>query len=183
MYALSFRFRSDDCTIFLLKRGEGQEERTESQNSSDEEPQELVTSEAAEQNNILVAYFSQTGNTDYMFLQVQFVFFDYGEPAVLFFADYLSVMCLFAVIGHYVSACMNCLNASGNRKRMNSAVRYSLAAGLAVSVIMFAVVEAEEDMAALMRYAHEVGYTFFRHCPSIWKSKREVSGQSSCAFP
>ena len=31
--------------------------------------------------------------------------------------------------------------ASGNRKRMDSAVRYSLAAGLAVSVIMFAVVE------------------------------------------
>jgi hypothetical protein len=30
-----------------------QEERTESQNSNDEEPQELVTSEAAEQNNIL----------------------------------------------------------------------------------------------------------------------------------
>lgn len=46
----------------------------------------------------------------YMFLQVQFVFFDYGESAALFFADYLSVMCLFAVIGHYVSACMNRLN-------------------------------------------------------------------------
>lgn len=45
-----------------------------------------------------------------MFLQVQFVFFDYGESAALFFADYLSVMCLFAVIGYYVSACMNCLN-------------------------------------------------------------------------
>ena len=41
-----------------------QEERTESQNSSDEEPGDVVTSEAAEQNNILVAYFSQTGNTE-----------------------------------------------------------------------------------------------------------------------
>lgn len=46
----------------------------------------------------------------YMFLQVQFVFFDYGESAALFFADYFSVMCMFAVIAHYVSACMNCLN-------------------------------------------------------------------------
>ncbi len=41
-----------------------QEERTEIQDSSDEEPEEAVTSEAAEQNNILVAYFSQTGNTE-----------------------------------------------------------------------------------------------------------------------
>jgi hypothetical protein len=48
----------------------GQEERTESQNSSDEEPQELVTSEAAEQNNILVAYFSQAGNTETIASQI-----------------------------------------------------------------------------------------------------------------
>lgn len=53
---------------------------------------------------------SEKAVCSYMFLQVQFVFFDYGESAALFFADYLSVMCLFAVIGHYVSDCMNCLN-------------------------------------------------------------------------
>ncbi|MDE6846194.1 MAG: DUF4405 domain-containing protein [Lachnospiraceae bacterium] len=43
----------------------------------------------------------------YMFLRVQFAFFNYGESAVLFFAEYFAVMCLFAVIGHYVSVCMN----------------------------------------------------------------------------
>lgn len=47
-----------------------QEERTESQNSSDEEPEEAVTSETAEQNNILVAYFSQTGNTETIASQI-----------------------------------------------------------------------------------------------------------------
>ncbi|MDE6389623.1 MAG: DUF4405 domain-containing protein [Lachnospiraceae bacterium] len=52
----------------------------------------------------------------YMFLKVQFVFFDYGESAVLFFAEYFAVMCLFAVIGHYVSVCMNRLNRSGKRR-------------------------------------------------------------------
>ena len=52
----------------------------------------------------------------YMFLQVQFVFFDYGESAVLFFAEYFAVICLFAVIGHYVSVCMNRLNRSEKQR-------------------------------------------------------------------
>lgn len=38
----------------------------------------------------------------YMFLQNQFVFFDFREPRILFFVDYLVVMCLFAVCGYYV---------------------------------------------------------------------------------
>lgn len=62
-----------DSTAQNTKKGSsapGQEERTESQNSSDEEPQELVTSETAEQNNILVAYFSQTGNTETIASQI-----------------------------------------------------------------------------------------------------------------
>ena len=37
----------------------------------------------------------------YMFLQNQFVFFDFGEPRIFFFMDYLAVMCLFAVCGYY----------------------------------------------------------------------------------
>ena len=36
-----------------------------------------------------------------MFLQNQFVFFDFGEPRIFFFMDYLAVMCLFAVCGYY----------------------------------------------------------------------------------
>ena len=35
----------------------------------------------------------------YMFLKTSFVFFDYSEPRVFFFLDYLAVMILFAVLG------------------------------------------------------------------------------------
>ncbi len=38
---------------------------------------------------------------DYLFLQTQFVFFDYEESIVFFFLDYLAIMELFAFIGHY----------------------------------------------------------------------------------
>lgn len=39
---------------------------------------------------------------DYMFLRLPFVFFDYSEPRLFFFADYLAVMILFAVLGYGV---------------------------------------------------------------------------------
>jgi hypothetical protein len=39
-----------------------------------------------------------------MFLQVPFVFLDYGEPALLFFMEYFAVICLFAVIGYFIAA-------------------------------------------------------------------------------
>ena len=39
----------------------------------------------------------------YMFLKSHFVFFDYNEPLILFMADYLAVMVLFATVGHYIS--------------------------------------------------------------------------------
>lgn len=39
----------------------------------------------------------------YMFLKNQFVFFDYGEPLILFLFDYIAVMGLFVFIGHYLS--------------------------------------------------------------------------------
>lgn len=37
----------------------------------------------------------------YMLLITTFVFFDFDEPLVLFFLDYLAIMGLFAVIGYY----------------------------------------------------------------------------------
>ena len=40
---------------------------------------------------------------DYMFLRLPFVFFDYSEPRLFFFADYLAVMILFAVLGYGVT--------------------------------------------------------------------------------
>lgn len=41
---------------------------------------------------------------DYMLLRSHFVFFDYGEPLVFFYLDYVAVMGLFIFIGHYVCA-------------------------------------------------------------------------------
>ena len=38
----------------------------------------------------------------YMTLRSQFVFFDYAEPRVFFFADYLAIMVLFASLGHSI---------------------------------------------------------------------------------
>lgn len=40
----------------------------------------------------------------YMFMQIQFAFFDYEEPLVFFFADYLAIMTLFLLLGHLLSS-------------------------------------------------------------------------------
>ena len=40
---------------------------------------------------------------DYMFLKMQFVFFDYSEIRLLFLADYLAVMVCFAVLGYGIT--------------------------------------------------------------------------------
>jgi hypothetical protein len=37
-----------------------------------------------------------------MFLRIDYAFFDYEEPAVFFFLDYIAVMGLFACAGYYV---------------------------------------------------------------------------------
>lgn len=47
--------------------------------------------------------FVKRGQPGYMFLQNQFVFFDFSEPIVLFLLDYLAIMGLFIWIGHYLS--------------------------------------------------------------------------------
>jgi hypothetical protein len=39
----------------------------------------------------------------YMFLLNEYTFFDYEQPAYLFFIDYLSIMGLFIIIAHYAS--------------------------------------------------------------------------------
>ena len=44
---------------------------------------------------------------DYMFLKTQFVFFDFGEPLLLFFIDYLAIMGLFVCLGYYISKCLD----------------------------------------------------------------------------
>lgn len=39
----------------------------------------------------------------YLFLQTEFVFYDYGEPAALFYLDYLGLLGLWVFIGHYAA--------------------------------------------------------------------------------
>ena len=46
----------------------------------------------------------------YMFLISHFVFFDSSEPLAFFMADYLSVMVLFATVGHYLSKFLKSLS-------------------------------------------------------------------------
>lgn len=41
--------------------------------------------------------------TSYLFLKQEFAFFDFGRPLILFFIDYIAMMGLFVVIGHYFS--------------------------------------------------------------------------------
>lgn len=41
---------------------------------------------------------------DYMFLRSHFVFFDYEEPPLFFYMDYIAVMGLFIFLGYYICA-------------------------------------------------------------------------------
>lgn len=45
----------------------------------------------------------------YMLLKIQFVFFDFDEPVVSFLFDYVTIMGLFVLIGHYFSKVLRCM--------------------------------------------------------------------------
>lgn len=47
--------------------------------------------------------FSARAIASYMFLKIQFVFFDFEEPLIFFLLDYAAVMGLFVSIGHYLA--------------------------------------------------------------------------------
>ena len=47
---------------------------------------------------------------DYMFMKIQFVFFNFEELLLLFILDYLAVMGLFVFIGHYASTIIKKIN-------------------------------------------------------------------------
>lgn len=40
---------------------------------------------------------------DYLFMRMMFAFFDYSESRAAFFLDYIAMILLFAIIGHYIS--------------------------------------------------------------------------------
>ena len=46
--------------------------------------------------------FAKRDIGSYMLLQSQFVFFDFEEPILLFFADYAAIMAMFVYVGHYL---------------------------------------------------------------------------------
>lgn len=47
------------------------------------------------------------GLPEYLFLRTHFAFFDYEEPVLFFFADYLAIMGLFIFCGYYGSRLLN----------------------------------------------------------------------------
>ena len=55
---------------------------------------------------VLMAYgtyaFVKRQLGEYMFLSSEFVFFDFDEPILYFFIDYIAIMLLFACLGHYL---------------------------------------------------------------------------------
>ena len=53
---------------------------------------------------------------DYMLLRSHFVFFDYEEPLVFFFLDYMAVMGLFIAAGHYVCTGLRSMGRGQKRK-------------------------------------------------------------------
>lgn len=51
----------------------------------------------------------------YMFLRIQFVFFDFEEPLIFFLLDYVAAMGLFVFAGHYFTEFLK--SCSRKRKR------------------------------------------------------------------
>lgn len=40
----------------------------------------------------------------YLFMRIQFAFFDYTESVIWFLLDYFAIMCLFAIVGYYLKS-------------------------------------------------------------------------------
>ena len=53
----------------------------------------------------------------YMLLKIQFVFFNFDEPLILFILDYIAVMGLFVFVGHYLSVGLKHLSNQKNENR------------------------------------------------------------------
>ena len=64
-------------------------------------PKWLPTAAAAALSAYGVIAFYRRGLWRYLFLLVEYAFFDYGEHPILFFADYAAILILFAALGYY----------------------------------------------------------------------------------
>jgi hypothetical protein len=58
----------------------------------------------------------------YMFLMSEFVFFDYEEPLMFFFADYIAVMGLFICAGYYLSGAIRKIQTKSFVKEKNNMI-------------------------------------------------------------
>ena len=64
-----------------------------------------------------LAVFLNRELPSYMLLRNEFVFLDYDEPKLLFYLDYLAMIGLFVLIGHYLArAFKRAAKAKGMRK-------------------------------------------------------------------
>ena len=64
--------------------------------------------------------FIRRGFADFLFGKVMFVFFDFSEPYIFYYLDYLAVMILFTVLGFLTT---RLLTKPVNRKRKNIDIR------------------------------------------------------------
>lgn len=60
--------------------------------------------------------FTRRSFGEYMLLKIKFVFFDYSEPLVFFILDYLAIMALFFIVGHYMGKLIGKKNEIGGPK-------------------------------------------------------------------
>ena len=56
---------------------------------------------------------------EYMFLRTSFAFFDFGEPRIFFFLDYIAMMILFAAIGMMISVFLGRLPGKNNIRQQS----------------------------------------------------------------
>ena len=57
-----------------------------------------------------ICAFAKNNIADYLFQRSQFVFFDMEQPLVLFFAEYLAMMGLWACLAYYLSRALQRLS-------------------------------------------------------------------------
>lgn len=67
--------------------------------------------------------FITRGISDRLFLLTEYAFFDFGEPALLFFTDYVSILILFATLSYYL---MMIINQHKTAKQAGSHIRFYL---------------------------------------------------------
>ncbi len=57
--------------------------------------------------------------TDYLFLQTHFVLFDETKAAAVYFAETIAMMCLFAIVAHYLNKLLRKVGQKSNKEQSN----------------------------------------------------------------